>query len=194
MKKYYLEAFKQALKCNGNDFEYQPYSEEDKDYNSFLFKYKESTYRADSLDDLHHQAEIYLTTESAMYVSPYIISDIMENVHIEIEFYEKLHTIISKEEKLELNYTLGLYNATKEGFWDILYRLTHSELYAKAINTATKMYDLNCLKIEFVELLIENGENELSVNRDGLFEEIEIIDSESNEQYFYVYDTDNLFD
>ncbi|WP_430909730.1 hypothetical protein [Maribacter sp. 2-571] len=190
--KLYKAAFMEALECEEKDFEMKPYMDGNKG-GPMLAKYGDAVYKVNSSDDLYQYAEAHLTDELAFHLPPYIVSDIMEDIHASEKFYSKLLDGIRKEHKEELALLLSVYNTTQGDFWGILYEHADPLLCAKAVNAATEMYDLEILKGELVEEWVVNGDELLSMHVEGIFKEVVFNEDTPSEECFYIYDVDYVF-
>ncbi len=190
--KRYRAAFTKALGCEEKDFEMKPYMDGGKG-GPMLAKYGDVIYKVNSSDDLYQYAEAHLTDELAFHLPPYIVNEIMEDIHVTEKFYSKLLNGISKDHKDEFALMLSIYNATQGDFWEILYEHADPLLYAKAVNAATEMYDLGILKGELVEEWIANGDELLSMHVEGIFKEVVFNEDTPSEKCFYIYDVDYVF-
>lgn len=144
-------------------------------------------YLVNSSSDLSAYAEVLLTDELAHHLPDFIASEIFEEVHTSPIFYEKLMTDFRDDHKTDLALVLGIYNATNDDFWQLLYNHADPLLYAKAVISAAEVYDLEVLKNELVEELVAHGADVLSEHQEGFFQEV-VIGKNSRADVFYIYD------
>lgn len=186
----YEKAFIQAMDCKKEDFGIRPYLENKDEKGPMLAKYGDRVYKIETMDSMYHYAEACLTDDLAMHLQPHIVTEIMEDAHTMTEFYDSLLPKLDKEQLVELNLMLNIYNVTKSDFWFLLYNHCEPLLYTAAINSATEIFDLEVLKGELVEELTSQGDKLLSIHRDGIFTEIVLDEDTPSQKWFWIYDTD----
>lgn len=192
--KDYTEAFTLALGCTMDDFKIKPFNEKST-YGPMISQYKDRAYFIYDLDDLYNYAEECITDpDQAMYLRPDDVADIMEFAYETTEFYGHLLKLLDEREKQELSLLLGIHNATGEDFWHICYHGSDPVLYGKAVYAAGKTFDLECLKIELVEIFMQRGEEILCAYVDGTFKEIVLNEDSEEEKYFLIHDTEFSYD
>lgn len=185
----YKKAFSLALDVPINNFKIKRHFEGEKD-KSCLVKTDSGIYLVSSYEDLYTIAEEYLTdSDMARYLDAEACDEIFEEVHLNIEFYDKLLGLIEKDQWPELNMALNLYKISSIPFWNSIYTYCDSEIYGIAVVTASDFYDLDCLKDELVEYIISNGHEFLSPFREGFFKEVLV-----KENSFFVYSVDNEYE
>lgn len=192
--KDYTEAFTIALSCTMDDFKIKPFNKKSK-AGPMISRYKDRSYLVYDLDDLYQYAEDCITDpDLAMYLRPEDVSDIMEFAYSTSQFYDKLLSLLGKDEKQELSLLLGIHNATGEDFWHICYDFGDPALYGKAVYAAGQTFDLECLKGELVEIFMQRGDEIMSAYVDGTFAEVVLNEDSEEEKYFLIHDTEFNFE
>lgn len=180
----YLEAFKSQLKCKESEITY--YGKHEK---GIVLNYNDKVYHVVSDFDMVEYFGEVLTSELAFFIPVEIWVWIAESVHLTPKFHE----IITKE----LNpFELNSYETASElsciaedqisAFWTILSEQDVEETYSKAINAATKVYDLWLLSSELCEMIIVPE----SMKEYGAVEFYEVDIAKSDDEhdtFFYVY-------
>lgn len=185
----YKEAFMGALKCKEDDFEIKKYYG-DTDRGPMIAQYKGKIYKVCSLDNLYERAHEYLTTMRASELQPFTLSEIMENIHTNKDFYFRIFNDLDEKNKQELSFVFGIHNAIKEDFWSVLYKYVSEELYVKAIYTARDFYKLDVLKSDLVEEWTGNGKELLCEFTNGIYVKYPLINKKGEEEDFFVYSVD----
>ncbi|MEO2071364.1 MAG: hypothetical protein ABGW99_08510 [Zunongwangia sp.] len=167
--KNYERAFSNAMHLDSKEFQIKRRFKNDKNQ-SCLVQSDNGVFIISSLEDLYELAETYLTdNDMAMYLDDLAASEAFEEVHYKIEFYDKLFTYIEKEDWPDLNMALNLHKLTEIDFWNAINTYCSPEVFGFTVVTAAKFFNLDILKSDLVEYIIENGEELLNHFQDGFF-------------------------
>lgn len=188
----YENAFTTLFGCGKSDFEIK----ENWENGPMLVKYNNLIYRIENGYDIDKQVEGMLTDfEEAKNIPINQWVEIAEDVHIAEEFYKNLLPSLNSNEYQNLNLALNISITTKStmSFWYTIHEVDELELYPKAILAAAKTYDLRAMMDELSQLLILNGFELLNEMQNGIFETIDIDESDNtNNSLFYIYNVDPI--
>ena len=180
----YLEAFKSQFKCEESDLAFYGI-----DNKGIVLNYNNNVYHVVSDLEMEQHFNEIITTDLAYNIPVNIWILIAEDVHNFPAFHDAITKELNSSEldsyQIARKISLAAENQIAV-FWTALYEMDIEETYSKAINAATKVYDLRLLSSELCEMIIDPK----AMREYGAVEFYEVDISKSDEEddaFYYVY-------
>jgi hypothetical protein len=184
----FLLAFKKCLGESAKEEAFQLIAND----GPMLIKFENEIYKVDSLANFEAYARATLTlVDEASTLSPEHWILLAEEVHLSPDFISALFAEFNGVKEYEiLNTALNLSNnagKSEKIFWSCLYNMGEFDVYPKAIITASRIYNIDVLVDEFVELIVSKPTEMLIDMKDDFFQTIYLEEIDEDGEAYYIY-------